>query len=144
MSLEAAFWDDGALTPIFANQGTSASVQLLALRFSVVAWWGTTVEVQSALERLHRSAQITSGERSDALALVVQHSDRWIEIEPSSPLRTQAKSLLAKHPLRAADSLQLAAALIWCQSTTDGRTFPCSDAKLCDAASAEGFTVIRP
>ena len=71
------------------------------------------------------------------------YSGRWIEIAPSDEVRTLAESLLKKHQLRAADSLQLAAALVWCNSYPKGRAFVCDDGKLLLAAGNEGFNVVR-
>ena len=48
-----------------------------------------------------------------------------------------------KNRLRAADALQLAAALVWCRQRPHGRAFVVADDGLSDAAEAEGFTVIR-
>jgi uncharacterized protein len=75
---------------------------------------------------------------------MIKLSDNWREVKPSGALRELAKVFLAKHPIRAADSLRLAAAMIWCRSKPARRTFLCSDTRLCDAASAEGFTVLKP
>jgi hypothetical protein len=69
--------------------------------------------------------------------------DDWLEIPPTSDLRGLAVTLVKKHPLRAADSLQLAAALVWCQRRTAARTFISGDLRLCEAAALEGFTVIQ-
>ena len=46
------------------------------------------------------------------------------------------------YPLRAAGSLQLAAALTWCRQRPDGKTFIGSDKRLDEAAGLEGFSVI--
>jgi hypothetical protein len=46
------------------------------------------------------------------------------------------------YTLRASDSLQLAAALTWCQQRPAQRRFISGDQQLCDAAEAAGFVVI--
>jgi hypothetical protein len=50
--------------------------------------------------------------------------------------------LLGLHPLRAADSLQLAAALVWVDRRPLGRPFICLDSRLREAARREGFTAL--
>jgi hypothetical protein len=45
--------------------------------------------------------------------------------------------------LRAADSLQLGAALVWCRQKPAQRRFLSGDQKLCEAASAVGFAVVK-
>ncbi|MGH9800419.1 MAG: hypothetical protein ACRD82_08655, partial [Blastocatellia bacterium] len=67
----------------------------------------------------------------------------WDEIAPSDEVRTLAERLLRKHQLRAADSLQLAAALVWCNSYPKGRAFISDDGRLLIAAETEGFDVIH-
>lgn len=55
-----------------------------------------------------------------------------------------AVAVLELYTLRAADSLQLATALVWCRNRPAGRIFICADDRLCDAAAQAGFTVLRP
>jgi hypothetical protein len=44
--------------------------------------------------------------------------------------------------LRAADALQLAAALVWCQGDPLQHGFVCLDQRLREAARREGFTAL--
>ncbi len=46
------------------------------------------------------------------------------------------------HPLRAADAMQLAAALVWTEDATSGAEFVCLDQNLREAALKEGFTIL--
>ncbi|MBA2251932.1 MAG: hypothetical protein H0W13_04380, partial [Nitrospirales bacterium] len=46
------------------------------------------------------------------------------------------------HPLRAADSLQLAAALVWANRQAVGHHFVCLDQRLREAAHREGFVLL--
>jgi predicted nucleic acid-binding protein len=66
----------------------------------------------------------------------------WTEIQPGEVLRERALRLLASHNLRAADALQLAAALVWAEERPAGRIFICLDARLREAARLDGFTVL--
>jgi hypothetical protein len=50
--------------------------------------------------------------------------------------------MLARYPLRGADSLQLAAALTWCQARPAGRNFICGDQRMSEAARSAGFAVL--
>jgi hypothetical protein len=67
----------------------------------------------------------------------------WREMQPSEALREQAESLLHRFPLKAADSLQLAAALAWCLGRAKGRVFISGDSQLLDAARHLGFSAIE-
>jgi hypothetical protein len=50
-------------------------------------------------------------------------------------------ALLAQELMHAADGLQLAAALIWCQGRPQRRVFVCFDQQLARAATEVGFEV---
>ena len=82
------------------------------------------------------------GKRRADAALLQQLAQTWIEIEPGGALRERALRLLASHNLRAADALQLAAALVWAEERPAGRIFICLDARLREAARLDGFTVL--
>ena len=73
-------------------------------------------------------------------------SRRWqgdaYVVPPTLKLRETAGRLLGVHPLRAADALQLAAALVWCEGQTSEETFVCLDQRLRDAARREGFRLL--
>jgi uncharacterized protein len=55
-------------------------------------------------------------------------------------VRRQSRRLLRIHPLRAADALQLAAAIVW-SGHRDDSEFVSFDARLRDAARREGFAL---
>ena len=65
-----------------------------------------------------------------------------MKVLPGERLREVAERMLRVHPLRAADALQLAAALVWSRDRPDGRVFVSCDERLRDAAGREGFTVL--
>jgi predicted nucleic acid-binding protein len=66
----------------------------------------------------------------------------WREILPGDEVRDLATQLLDKHPLRAADGLQLAASLVWCGQRPSRRSFICGDQRLAKAAESAGFSVL--
>ncbi|MHB0981601.1 MAG: hypothetical protein ACYC5Q_16310 [Thermoleophilia bacterium] len=63
-------------------------------------------------------------------------------VESTDAILTASLRLLTAHPLRAADSLQLAAALLWAQDHPAGREFVCLDERLRIAAALEGFRIL--
>ena len=135
------FWDSSALVPLLlAESRSEVLTSLLAGDAEPVIWWATPLECQSALQRRHRDQPFSSTELAGAierLRLMVQHTDT---IAPTDELRRRAARLLAFHPLRAADALQLAAALVWCEEQPQGETFVTLDDRLREAALKEGFT----
>jgi hypothetical protein len=69
-------------------------------------------------------------------------ADTWDEIVPTDAVRRTAERLLRAHPLRAADSLQLAAALIAADHDPTSLEIVCLDDRLSTAARREGFSVL--
>jgi uncharacterized protein len=138
-----AFWDSSALIPFCVQEHTSIRVRSLARQYALVVWWATEVEIHSAVERLHRSGDLQDAARQAALNRLSVLKGGWREVLPSDPLRAEASDLLAKYSLRAADSLQLAAALVWCQQKPARRSFLSGDERLCAAAGSCGFVVVR-
>lgn len=65
-----------------------------------------------------------------------------LEVQPSDEVRHRVLRLLRVHALRAADALQLAAALTWCRERPSGAGLVCLDGRLRDAAAREGFNVL--
>lgn len=138
------FWDSSAVTPLLADEPTRKSMlQLLQQDPQVLIWWGTPIEIASALARLEREKSLTADEVSNALSRTRQLVDSWHEIVPSDAVRRTAERLLRTHPLRAADSLQLAAALIAADHDPSTLEIVCLDARLARAARREGFAVIE-
>jgi len=102
------------------------------------------VECQSALYRRHRQAPLEADVMTAAterLRAIVAHADT---VSPTDEVRRRAARLVSVHPLQAADALQLAAALIWCEEQPHGEAFVCLDARLRDAAHREGFDIRPP
>lgn len=63
----------------------------------------------------------------------------WDEVEPSATCRRLAKRMLRVHSLRAADSLQLAAALVAADHDPASLQVVSLDQRLNDALYQEGF-----
>jgi hypothetical protein len=143
-SFAAAFWDASAVVPLCCLQPqTQAARQARRLFPQLVTWWATSVECNSALRRLERAQELTARETQQALQELDRLRLRWTEVSPLEEIKSLAERLLGSYPLRAADSLQLAAALIWSNRHPRGKTFVSGDEKLLEAAEREGFNVVR-
>jgi predicted nucleic acid-binding protein len=68
----------------------------------------------------------------------------WHEVAQYDAVRSRARRLLEAHPLRAADALQLGAALVVVEDRSEGVELVTFDERLADAAEKEGFTVRGP
>jgi predicted nucleic acid-binding protein len=108
----------------------------------ILAWWGTLVEIASAVARREREGIINAEEVGAVLGVARRLAESWHEIVPSDSVRRTAERLLRAHPLRAADSLQLAAAVIAADHDSTSLEFVCLDARLASAARREGFSVL--
>jgi uncharacterized protein len=137
------FWDASAVIPLLLREpNTLAIKKLLARDPGLVAWWGTPVECYSAFARLRRDGILTLGEERSLRGLVGRLSSDWTEVLPGNGVREHAGRLMLRHPLRAADSLQLAAAVVWADGNPGERELVCLDRRLREAASQEGFRVL--
>jgi predicted nucleic acid-binding protein len=129
------------MVPLCVGQRQTPFVKAAGRSGSIVVWWGTSVEMTSALTRLHRSGDISQHGLEMGVAKLAALRRRWIEVQPTQPVRDLAEDLLHRHSLRAADAFQLAAALIWSKRQPRKRPFVCFDGRLGEAARKEGFAV---
>ena len=140
---DPAFWDSSGVVLLCTEQRETASARRLRERFRrLVLWWATPIEVRSALRRLMREGALTSADIAAADHRLTRLHDLASEIEPTEEVRDLASAMLDRHDLRAADALQLAAALVLWRERPRGRPFVCYDKKLRVAAEAAGFTVL--
>ena len=136
------FWDESALIPLCLQERQSTALKRLAQEDeSLAVWWGSSVECLSAFARLRREAVLSETEEEQARVIIRALQGSVTEVEPTPAVREQAGRVLRLHPLRAADALQLAAALVWCQGDPLQHGFVCLDQRLREAARREGFTV---
>src|SRR5262245_32173338 len=118
------FWDSSALVPLVLPEARSLDLtSLLESDSEPTIWWASPVECLSALYRRHREEPLPSSRLSDAIARLGILASDLDTVAAADRVRDRAGRLLANHPLRAADSLQLAAALIWCEDQPEGEIF---------------------
>ena len=104
-------------------------------------WWATEVECVSALARLEREGALTDTATTVALERLDLLAESWNEVQPVVGVRGAARRLLRVHALRAADALQLAAAVIAAEGQPASLEIVTLDERLAAAARREGFTV---
>lgn len=137
------FWDASALVPLVAlEKETGACRTLLAEDTDIVVWFFTPVEVLSALSRRLREKSLKPSEFADAKENLAALESAWSEVISVEQVRDRARRLLESHPRRAADSLQLAAALLTSEENPQGLPFVTLDRRLGHAAKKEGFNVL--
>lgn len=140
------FFDTSALIPLLVDEPATARVRaaLGTDDEGMVVWWGTEVECLSAVARRERDGGLRRDDAERARANLRGLSSAWYEIAPQEPVRILAGRLLRTHPLRAADALQLAAALVWAGGVPEGQRFATLDRKLAITADLEGFGLLFP
>ena len=137
------FWDASAIVPLCLDEPwTPILTQVLAADALMVVWWGSLVECWSAFARLRREGLFQIRDEEQARLLLEHLATAWTEVLPSQAVRDHAARALQEHPLRAADALQLAAALVWVQGQPMGHPFVCLDHRLRAAAQQEGFVLL--
>lgn len=109
----------------------------------MAVWWATGVEMQSAFARLLRMGLLTPIEHMEARRRVEALRKSWREIQPLEQLRYLAESLIDRFPLRAAEALQLSAALTWSRNTPRNRVFLSGDKQLVHAARLLGSMCLK-
>lgn len=139
------FWDASALVPLLVEQAHSKRCrQLVRADPRLIVWTLTRTEIVSALWRVHRDGVLDREDVAHAERRLNVLARKWTEVDAVLPVREQAERLLRVHSLRAADALQLGAAVIAVAHRPRGQAFVCLDDRLSLAADAEGFAVQRP
>jgi hypothetical protein len=137
------FWDASAIIPLCIEEPHSKKARkIVGSDEEIIVWWGTILECHSAVARLRRGASLTEIEEDQMKNILFLLSKSWSEIESGRDVRDIAGQLLLRHPLRAADSLQLSAALVWAGKNPMGCKFVCLDQRLREAGRKEGFTIV--
>lgn len=139
------FWDSSAIVPLLVGEpSTTAATAEVERDPEIIVWWATEVDCVSALARLEREASLggpgmtAAIERLDALARA------WQEVQSVDRIRQTATRLLRVHGLRAADALQLAAAISAAEDRPASLGMVTLDDRLARAAEREGFKVAVP
>ena len=139
------FWDSSAIGPLVIEEATSVRCrQLLRADSHQIVWVLTRTEVISALCRLVRAGALDGVAAAVAESRLERLASRWTEVEATLAARDTGERLLRVHALRAADAMQLAAALAACDGQPRRRGFVTLDDALAEAAVREGFAVVIP
>lgn len=137
------FWDTSALVPLVLEEPRSDACRRLFRDGAGIAVWALTrTEMISAVWQRSRTIKLAGPILAKALDRVEAMSHGWSEIADIDPVRDRADRLLAQHELRAADALQLGAALVLRRDRPKGHDFVTADGALARAAAVEGFRVL--
>lgn len=136
------YWDASAIVPLLMAEARTEIMEALRTGGGGMAtWWGTPVECASAIARMEREGSVDHRSASLALRRLGELHNGWIEVAPGQWIKEHAMRLLRMHALRAADALQLAAAILASRQQPSSVEFVCLDKRLAVAAEKEGFRV---
>ena len=140
-----AFLDSSALVKRYADEPESHLTQ--GMPEPVFASDLATVEVPAAFWRKHRVGEISASDaqimcRRFLADVSVSSPDRnTVLMRVSEDILLEAIDLVARHPLRAYDAVQLASALA-ASRLMGGCSFGCFDRQLSTAAAIEGLPLL--
>lgn len=136
------FWDASALVPLVIPEPATLEVTRWLRDDPVVAVWTLTrVEILSALARRRRERPALASRLDTAREKILNAWPEWTEVTAVDVVRHHAERLVAAYPLRAADALQLGAALVVARGATTELEFLTLDERQAEAARREGFRV---
>lgn len=134
------YFDSSALVKRYVDEIGSGVVRRRAAWDRVFTSRLTEVEVVSAVHRRVRQGSISASDRDEALSRFESDWRLIRSVEVTTDILDAAKTLLARHPLSAADALQLASALFLRQELQVPVEIVVFDGRLTDAAREEGLT----
>jgi uncharacterized protein len=139
------FWDSSAVVPLIVAQAATAQARELHQSDpAMLVWWATPVECLAAVARHERDGRLSRPGAERARADVGMLAAAWSEVLAGEEVREHAGRLLLRHRLRAADALQLAAALTWARGRPRQHAIATLDDRLAEAARREGFSLVLP
>ena len=139
------FWDTSAIIPLFiAEQGSARAKTWYKEDPEIIIWTLTRVELLSAVARRQRERPASARRLATVRSDLIRAWDRWSEVTAIEIVRRHAEHLVERYPLRAADALQIGAAILAAENDPTGLEFVTFDENLGEAAGREGFRVLGP
>ena len=105
----------------------------------------TTLELPALLARRVREGTLSVGDAGRIERTFLRHASRdYLRIPVGGRVLVQARALVARHPLRTLDAIQLASLLVAARTLGPVDTFLSSDRQLLVMAAAEGLVTDDP
>lgn len=137
------FWDTSALVPLIVEEERSDECRAVMLRDRAVVVWAFT-ELE-AFARIYRDSKqhgkLSDAEAKEAERRLALAARTWRRVGEIDAVVARFKVISRGHGLKAADCLQLAAALEWAKGYPKGKGFVAADGPLVEAADRDGFAV---
>lgn len=136
------YFDASALVKRYVREAGSTTVRRLLTSGTAATSRLSEAEVSSAIVRRAREGAFTMGQRDRLLAALQRDVPALAIVELIPEVTAEARILLLRHPLRAADAVQLASCVYLQRQLARPVPFVAFDARLVRAARAEGVAVI--
>ena len=137
------FWDTSSLVALVLEEKQTARIREISREDQERAVWILSeVEAASAFWRRSRANELTDEARQAAQRSIDVVLANAVVVSDVPAVVQHARRILATHTLRAADAMQLAAALVACDDDPSRLPLVTLDDRLAEAAVREGFTVL--
>lgn len=136
------YFDASALVKRYVRESETPAVARLIQESTPAISRLSEAEIASALARRRRAGDLSLKAYDAALAMLRADLARLHVMELAPLVVAGVHALFARHPLRAGDALQLAAALALRDGLGTELDFVCFDERLKEAARAEGMHVL--
>lgn len=135
------YWDSSALIKKYLKEdGSNSVLQLLSTDPLLATSQLTYAEAHATFARKLREKEISLKTYQGACSMFEADWKAMAIVRMEDKILPKIRSLLAKHPLRSADSVHLASALYVSEySRYNALPFACADKKLLQAAISEGL-----
>ncbi len=137
------FFDTSAFVKRYVEEPGSAIVRMTLRSHPATVARATFAEAAAAVARACRLGAMSEMERDVILDRLYVDFSQLSVVEMRRAIVERVPLLVTRYPLRGYDAVQLASALA-VRDTGISVELWCTDAILLDAASAEGFRVIKP
>ena len=133
------FFDASALVKRYVAEPGSEDVERLLKNDLPAVARLSEVEVASAIERRCREGSFGAADRDRAIAALRRDVQSFLVVETTAAVVERALALLARHPLRTGDALQLASAIELRHRLEYRVSFAAFDRRLAESARREGL-----
>ena len=138
-----AYFDTSTLVKRYVRERGSLDAQRLLRRYKFLSSSIAPVELLSAIARRHGQKEISERDYTAILSRIKQDRAFWELVEIAPAVLARAEEMVLDLNVRALDSIHLASAVIFQDSTGRSLPFITSDERQFGAAQECGLEVIR-
>ena len=136
------YYDASALVKRYVRETGSNAVRRLLASGVAASSRLSEVEISSGIARRTREGTLTIRQRDRMLTVLQRDMPALAIVEIVPEVTAEARALLLRHPLRAADAIQLASCLYLQRQLAQPVPFVAFDRRLLDAARAEAVEIV--